>query len=93
MPAAQLGTSARSAPDPQFVLGYGLMNAGAALARGTCPADFNRDGFVDGFDYDGFVSCFEGEACPACASPDIDSDGFVDGFDYDNFVAMFEAGC
>lgn len=64
------------------------------LVRGvTCPADFNRDGFVDGFDYDDFVRCFEGEGCPDGASADFDNDGFVDGFDYDQFVAAFETPC
>lgn len=59
----------------------------------TCPADFNGDGFIDGFDYDAFVACFEGDPCPPGRSPDMDSDGFVDGFDYDTFVTGFEEGC
>jgi len=59
----------------------------------TCPADFNRDGFLDGFDYDEFVACFEGEACPPGSSPDFNADGFLDGFDYDEFVAAFESDC
>jgi len=54
------------------------------------PADFNGDGFVDGFDYDDFVSCFEAIACPPGKSADFNNDGFVDGFDYDEFVAAFE---
>ena len=56
----------------------------------TCPADFNLDGFVDGFDYDDFVAAFESGADPELA--DFNSDGFVDGFDYDDFVAAFETG-
>lgn len=89
-----MGTASRSAnPDPAFIEGFGFVNASAALARGTCIADFNGDGFADGFDYDAYVGCFEGEACPACRTPDIDGDGFTDGFDYDRFVAAFEAGC
>jgi|GEM_PF-2039365 len=58
-----------------------------------CPADFNGDGFVDGFDYDDFVACFEGEACPIGKSADFNGDGFPDGFDYDDFVTAFEEGC
>ena len=54
------------------------------------PADFNGDGFVDGFDYDDFVSCFEALSCPPGKSADFNNDGFVDGFDYDEFVAAFE---
>ena len=68
--------------------------------RVDCTADFNNDGFVDGFDYDDFVRCFEGAdglSCvginPAISMADVDGDGFVDGFDYDLFVAAFEAGC
>lgn len=58
-----------------------------------CPADFNGDTFVDGFDYDDFVACFEGAPCPPGKSADFTSDGFVDGFDYDAFVEAFEVGC
>lgn len=68
--------------------------------RVDCTADFNKDGFVDGFDYDDFVRCFEGTdglSCgginPASMAADIDDDGFVDGFDYDEFVRAFEIGC
>ena len=58
-----------------------------------CAGDFNRDGFVDGFDYDDFVACFEGAGCPAGTSADFNNDGFADGFDYDDFVAAFESAC
>jgi len=59
----------------------------------ACPADFNGDGFVDGFDYDDFVACFEGDPCPPGQDADFNNDGFPDGFDYDEFVAAFEEGC
>ncbi|XVJ59237.1 MAG: hypothetical protein HEQ23_07485 [Tepidisphaera sp.] len=58
-----------------------------------CPIDFNRDGFVDFFDYDGYVSCFESGICESFRTADFNFDGFVDFFDYDAFVAGFEAGC
>ena len=58
-----------------------------------CPADFNLDGFLDGFDYDDFVACFEGAGCPAGRTADFNGDGFADGFDYDDFVTAFELGC
>lgn len=58
-----------------------------------CPADFNKDGFVDGFDYDDFVACFEGSPCPPGTDSDFNNDGFTDGFDYDDFVSAFETGC
>ena len=58
-----------------------------------CVADFNFDGFIDFFDYDAFVACFEGLACPPGRDPDFNGDGFVDFVDYDEFVEVFELGC
>jgi hypothetical protein len=58
-----------------------------------CPADFNADGFLDFFDYDAYVECFEGAACPAGQDADFNADGFTDFFDYDAFVLAFETGC
>jgi hypothetical protein len=63
------------------------------LAQDDCPVDFTRDGFVDFFDYDAYVSCFEGGPCPCDQTPDFNGDGFADFFDYDEFVAAFENGC
>ncbi len=58
----------------------------------VCPsADFNGDGFVDFFDYDDYVACFEG-SCPDGLNADFNGDGFVDFFDYDDYVFAFE-GC
>jgi hypothetical protein len=62
------------------------------LASG-CSADFNGDGFLDFFDYDDFVSCFETGICPPGKSADFNGDAFVDFFDYDDFVNAFETGC
>ena len=59
----------------------------------TCPADFNADGFLDFFDYDAYVGCFETGVCPAGNSADFNEDGFADFFDYDDFVAAYEQGC
>ncbi|MEK6703587.1 MAG: VCBS repeat-containing protein [Planctomycetota bacterium] len=58
-----------------------------------CRADFNADGSSDFFDYDDFVRCFEGLACPPGTSADFDADGTIDFFDYDAFVTAFELGC
>jgi hypothetical protein len=58
-----------------------------------CPADFNEDGFLDFFDYDDYVTCYEGGPCPVGKDADFNGDGFVDFFDYDDFVAAFERGC
>jgi hypothetical protein len=58
-----------------------------------CAPDLNADGSVDFFDYDDFVSCFEGISCLPGLSADFNHDGSVDFFDYDDFVAAFEIGC
>lgn len=54
-----------------------------------CKADFNLDGFVDGFDYDDFINAFE----LGLPSADTTNDGYLDGFDYDAFMESFEEGC
>jgi predicted outer membrane repeat protein len=58
-----------------------------------CPADFNEDGFLDFFDYDDYVACFEGFGCPPGKTSDFNGDGFSDFFDYDEFVTAFNLGC
>ncbi|MBL8761568.1 MAG: hypothetical protein JNL50_09725 [Phycisphaerae bacterium] len=54
-----------------------------------CPADFNRDGFVNGDDYDAFASLFD----VADTGADFNHDGFVNGDDYDAFASRFDVGC
>jgi len=64
-----------------------------AVTINYLPSDYNNDGFVDGFDYDDYVQCFEGLGCLPGKSADFNNDGFADGFDYDDFVFYFESGC
>jgi len=54
-----------------------------------CPADFDRNGFVNGVDFDSLVDLF------VLGDPGADwnHDTFVNGDDFDGFVAAFEAGC
>jgi hypothetical protein len=59
----------------------------------ACAADFNGDGFLDFFDYDDYVNCFETGNCAGGRTADFNGDGFVDFFDYDDYVGAFEAGC
>ena len=59
----------------------------------ACPADFNADGFLDFFDFNDFVTCFEGGSCPPGKSADFNNDGFADFFDFNDFVTAFETGC
>lgn len=74
---------------------YGTFGYNFVLTGGVppCPADFNLDGAVDFFDYDEFVTCFEGLACPPDISADFNNDTTVDFFDYDEFVVAFETPC
>ena len=58
-----------------------------------CPPDFNGDGFLDFFDYDSYVGCFETGVCPPGKTADFNGDQFVDFFDYDDYVGAFETGC
>lgn len=76
----------------------GLINTPSMGGFGTftapgCVADFNFDGFIDFFDYDAYVLCFETLECPPGRDPDFNGDGFIDLFDYDEFVGLFETGC
>ncbi|XVJ58870.1 MAG: hypothetical protein HEQ23_05500 [Tepidisphaera sp.] len=66
-----------------------LADTARASIPAPCAADFNRDGFLDFFDYDAFVLAFETGGVGA----DFNGDGFVDFFDYDAFVLSFELGC
>jgi subtilisin family serine protease len=65
----------------------------STILRRPCAADFNADGFVDFFDFDDFVACFDGSQCPLGQNDDFNTDGFADFFDFDDFVTAFGAGC
>ncbi len=70
---------------------YGTATSSTAELS-VCAGDFNCDGFLDFFDYDAFVECYETEVCGG-GSADFNGDGFVDFFDYDDYVLAFEVGC
>jgi hypothetical protein len=55
----------------------------------TCPADFDKSGFVDLDDYVAFVAAFEA----GTQNADFDKTGFVDTDDFTAFVHAFENGC
>lgn len=55
----------------------------------ACEADFDGNGFVNGEDFDSFVTLFEAGDFGA----DIDGNGFVTGDDFDFFITRFVAGC
>jgi RHS repeat-associated protein len=56
----------------------------------TLAADFNQDGFVDFFDQDDFLTCYEGNGCPSGTTADWNGDGTVDFFDDLAFTACYE---
>jgi hypothetical protein len=68
---------------------YEMRSSQIAL-YGYAYADWNRDNSVDFFDYDDFLTCFEGISCPEGFSADFNCDGSVDFFDYSDFVYWFE---
>lgn len=53
-----------------------------------CPADFNRDGGVDGADVSAFFEAWEA----GDAAADVNLDGGVDGSDVNAFFAVWESG-
>lgn len=73
--------------------GYMLRRLPGRIEIVRCPADFNGDEFLDFFEYDDFVRCFETGVCPPDATADFNGDDFADVFDYDDFVEAFESGC
>ncbi len=80
--------------DGQNIVGVGVNPAGVSegwLIRlgETCPADFNRDGFTTGEDFDEFVAAFGGGDLAA----DLDGDGFITGNDFDVYMELFASGC
>ncbi len=81
------------APGNDDFFGWGRVDvrnaAQAAAATLICPSDFNRDGFVNGDDFDSYVAAFE----LGSIASDFDGNGFVTGEDFDAYVAAFEAGC
>jgi hypothetical protein len=89
--------NASNVGDYQLVMtnadGVSMSRPASVTIGSSCAADFNGDDFLDFFDYDDFVGCFEIGACPEGKTADFNGDDFVDFFDYDDFVAAFETGC
>jgi len=54
-----------------------------------CFADFNKNGFVNGADYDDFAGVFD----VGDLSADLNGDGAVNGDDFDFFAICFDEGC
>jgi len=81
---------AQGNPLPGYETGSATLNWSTS---DLCGADFDRDGFIDFFDLDAFVACFDAGICPAGVNPDVNADGFIDFLDFDAFLQIFESGC
>jgi subtilisin family serine protease len=80
---AQFGT-----PDPDFVRGYGILAAAAALAD-ECAPDVNGDGRVDTQDVLAFLNLW----AAGDARADFNTDGLIDTRDVLSFLNAWAAGC
>lgn len=82
-------------PERDDIFGAGLIQADAAMLylaelvnnRG-CPADFDRNGGVDGADVQAFFLAWEGGEHEA----DVNYDGGIDGSDVDSFFDVWQRG-
>ncbi|MDX2147340.1 MAG: SUMF1/EgtB/PvdO family nonheme iron enzyme [Planctomycetota bacterium] len=85
--ASFLPASFRTSSPPTFE----VLNVGFRLSQKipSCPADFNRNGSVDLFDYLDFVSAFAADSPTA----DFNGNNVVDLFDYLDFVQAFSTDC
>ncbi|QOJ00807.1 MAG: S8 family serine peptidase [Phycisphaeraceae bacterium] len=81
---AALVAGARPIGDERH-FGAGLVNVSETI-RLASKVDFNRDGFIDIFDFFAFHEEFERSS----PETDINNDGFIDFFDMDMFVLLFE---
>jgi hypothetical protein len=70
------------------VSGPGDLNGDGVPDECDCPADFNRDGGVDGSDVEAFAIRWEGGRPEA----DVNRDGGIDGADIEAFFVAWEAG-
>ncbi len=82
--ALELSAEDIGTPGRDNTTGFGIVDAAGAV-RLASRVDFNRDGFIDFFDYDAFINAFESGSDLA----DVNADNFVDYMDYSNFVALF----
>jgi Subtilase family len=74
MRAAVLATASDGSPDPLFVRGYGLVDAGRAASH--CTADFDGDGDTGtDADIEAYFACLAGNCCPSCGTADFNLDG------------------
>lgn len=87
MRLALTSTASQAAlPDLDFVRGYGILNAVAALGS-VCPADWNGSGAVDSDDVIAFFGAWE------LGLGDFDTDNDSDSDDLIQFFGAWDGGC
>ncbi|MFO0836043.1 MAG: hypothetical protein U0638_13815 [Phycisphaerales bacterium] len=76
-----------------YVAGTGVLASDSAVSHALlwvrCRLDFDRNGFVNGDDFDAYGEAFD-NAEPIA---DFNGDGFVNGDDWDEFSGAFDQGC
>lgn len=65
------------------------VEARTILRTFACLADWNADGYADGFDYNDFLDAY----LLGLPEADFDHDSFVDSFDLLEFLDAFDRGC
>jgi serine protease AprX len=73
--------------DPDYVLGYGIIDAQAANA--FCPADINGDGMLSPADFTAWINAFNNSKLEC----DQNFDGLCTPADFTSWIANFNAGC
>lgn len=58
-----------------------------------CPADFNKDGAVDGGDFESFTESYHSFNDADTAAADLNGDGFIDFADLEVMQTAMEQGC
>ncbi len=86
--SAAPGDTLRCVVTPTDARGAAAASSFITYSFPACPADFNRDGGVDGGDVEAFYLAWE----VADPGADVNQDGGVDGADVETFFIAWEAG-
>ncbi len=68
-----------------------LVDTVRLLPNPTCPADFNRDGFVNPDDLSDYIACYFAQ--PPCAAGDLNADTIINPDDLSDFIAAYFTPC
>jgi hypothetical protein len=81
--------------DPNYVLGYGILNAHAALNLAPCPGDTNADWQVDNADLQAVLDAWASRTGDPNydAAADLNDDGHVENADLQGILDNWARGC